>query len=96
MTRRDLVLTWSGRWTLAHRILAVNVLTLVAPRARLFYLDSYRNQLHKERVHKVAAEAQMTADALASVPASGRQALLANLSRQNDSRDPRSTAPTAS
>ena len=25
----DLALTWSGRWTLAHRILAVNLLTLV-------------------------------------------------------------------
>ena len=25
----DLVLTWSGRWTLSHRILAVNILTLV-------------------------------------------------------------------
>ena len=25
----DLALTWSGRWTLTHRILAVNLLTLV-------------------------------------------------------------------
>ncbi len=29
----DLGLSWSGRWTLAHRILAVNILTLVAARA---------------------------------------------------------------
>ena len=25
----DLALSWSGRWTLTHRILAVNILTLV-------------------------------------------------------------------
>ena len=29
----DLALSWSGRWTLAHRILAVNMLTLAAGRA---------------------------------------------------------------
>jgi len=55
----DLVLTWSGRWTLAHRILAVNVLTLVLVLLAIFYLDSYRNRLEKERVQKVAAEASI-------------------------------------
>jgi len=49
----DLALTWSGRWTLAHRILAVNVLTLVLVLLAIFYLDSYRNRLEKERVQKV-------------------------------------------
>ena len=43
----DLALTWSGRWTLAHRILAVNVLTLVLVLLAIFYLDSYRNRLEK-------------------------------------------------
>src|SRR5207342_3880309 len=82
----DLVLTWSGRWTLAHRILAVNVLTLALVLLAIFYLDSYRNRLEKERVHKVEAEAAMAATALRSVPDSGRQTLLANFSRQNDTR----------
>jgi two-component system sensor histidine kinase ChvG len=82
----DLVLTWSGRWTLAHRILAVNVLTLVLVLLAIFYLDSYRNRLEKERVHKVESEAAMAATALASVPANQREQLLANLSRQTQTR----------
>ena len=82
----DLALTWSGRWTLAHRILAVNGLTLVLVLLAIFYLDSYRNRLEKERVQKVAAEASMAATALQSVRPEAQQSLLANLSRQNESR----------
>jgi two-component system sensor histidine kinase ChvG len=82
----DLVLTWSGRWTLAHRILAVNVLTLVLVLLAIFYLDSYRNRLEKERVHKVEAEAAMAATALSAVRPDARQQLLANFGRQNGSR----------
>jgi len=82
----DLVLTWSGRWTLTHRILAVNLLTLVLVGLSIIYLDSYRNRLEKERVRKVAAEATMAATALAHVPATQRATLLANLARPNQSR----------
>ncbi len=82
----DLVLMWSGRWTLAHRILAVNVLTLVLVALAIIYLDSYRNRLEKERIHKVAAEASMAATALGSVPHNAREKLLADFSRQNESR----------
>ena len=82
----DLELSWSGRWTLAHRILAVNVLTLVLVGLAIFYLDSYRNRLEKERVQKVASEAAMAATALQSVPPNARQTLLASFSKQNDSR----------
>ena len=82
----DLVLTWSGRWTLAHRILAVNVLTLALVALAIIYLDSYRNRLEKERIHKVAAEASMASIAIAAVPSSGREKLLADLSRDNRSR----------
>ena len=46
----DLVLTWSGRWTLAHRILAVNVLTLALVGLAIVYLDSYRNQIGRAHV----------------------------------------------
>ena len=73
----DLVLTWSGRWTLAHRILAVNVLTLALVGLAIIYLDSYRNRLEKERVHKVEAEAGMAATALRAVPPAAREKLLA-------------------
>ena len=82
----DLALTWSGRWTLAHRILAVNALTLVLVLLAIFYLDSYRNRLEKERVRKVASEATMAATALQSVRHDAQQSLLANLARQNGSR----------
>jgi two-component system sensor histidine kinase ChvG len=82
----DLVLTWSGRWTLAHRILAVNVLTLVLVGLAIVYLDSYRNRLEKERVHKVEAEAGLAAAALPSVGLAQQQALLGNLGRQSDTR----------
>ena len=37
----DLALSWSGRWTLTHRILAVNILTLVLIALGIFYLDAY-------------------------------------------------------
>ena len=82
----DLELSWSGRWTLAHRILAVNLLTLVLVLLAIFFLDAYRNRLEKERVRKVAAEASMAATALQSVRPEDRETLLANLSKQNDSR----------
>ena len=82
----DLVLAWSGRWTLTHRILAVNVLTLALVAIAILFLDSYRNRLEKERLTKVAAEATMTATALPAVPAEDRPALIANLSRHNESR----------
>jgi len=82
----DLVLTWSGRWTLAHRILAVNVLTLVLVGLSIVYLDSYRNRLEKERVHKVEAIAGLAAAALPSVGPAERQALLGTLGEQSDTR----------
>ena len=82
----DLVLAWSGRWTLTHRILAVNVLTLVLVGLAILYLESYRNRLEKERVRKVAAEASMAATSLRSVAPARRETLLADLSRQNESR----------
>ena len=82
----DLALTWSGRWTLAHRILAVNLLTLVLVALAIVYLDSYRNRLEKERIHKVRAEANMAALALQAVPPREREMLLANFTRQTDTR----------
>ena len=53
----DLALTWSGRWTLSYRILAVNILTIVLIGLAIVYLDAYRNRLAMERQRQVAAEA---------------------------------------
>ena len=82
----DLVLTWSGRWTLTHRILAVNLLTLALLALSLLYLDAFRNQLGAERMRLVEREAIVTADALAAVPAGQRQAVLARIARSTGSR----------
>ena len=49
-TRPTWPLSWSGRWTLAHRILAVNVLTIVLlALERRSISTSIRNRLSKER-----------------------------------------------
>ena len=82
----DLALTWSGRWTLSYRILAVNVLTIVLIGLSIIYLDAYRNRLELERVRQVAAEAGMAATAIMAVPLERREELLANLSKQGASR----------
>jgi two-component system sensor histidine kinase ChvG len=82
----DLRLSWSGRWTLGYRILAVNVLTLVLLALSVLYLDSYRNRLSKERIRQTRIEAQTTAQALAHVPQEDWPALLASVTRVTGSR----------
>src|SRR5207253_11459181 len=57
----DLALSWSGRWTLGHRILAVNVLTLALLALSVLFLDTYRNRLSKERSRQTRIEATTTA-----------------------------------
>jgi len=79
-------LIWSGRWTLAYRILAVNILTVALLALSLLYLNAYRNQLSEERVRQAAHEAQLIAGALAAVPQSGRMELLDRLSAATQSR----------
>jgi two-component system sensor histidine kinase ChvG len=71
--RDDLELSWSGRWTLAHRILAVNILTLILLALSILYLDAFRNQLSQERIRQAQREAAITARMLEQVPP-GRRA----------------------
>jgi len=82
----DLALSWSGRWTLGYRILAVNVLTLALLALSVLYLDTYRNRLSKERMRQTRIEATTTAQALAHVPRSEWPALLAAVSKASGSR----------
>jgi two-component system sensor histidine kinase ChvG len=82
----DLALSWSGRWTLGHRILAVNVLTLALLALSVLYLDTYRNRLSKERARQTRIEASTTAQALAHVSRSDWSALLAAVSKESGSR----------
>ena len=82
----DLELRWSGRWSLAHRILAVNVLTVVLLALTVLYLDTYRNRLSKERGRQARIEATTTAQALALLPPADGARLLASASRASQSR----------
>ena len=82
----DLALSWSGRWSLAHRILAVNVLTILLVALSTLYLDVFRNRLSKARVRQTKIEATTTAEALAHVPQAQWPELLASVSRSTGSR----------
>jgi two-component system sensor histidine kinase ChvG len=82
----DLALSWSGRWTLVHRILAVNILTVVLLALSVLYLDAYRNRLSKERSRQTRIEATTTAQALARVQQKDWPGLLAAISAASGSR----------
>jgi two-component system, OmpR family, sensor histidine kinase ChvG len=79
-------LSWSGRWTLAHRILAVNVLTLVLVGLSTLYLDVLRNRLSSERSRQTRIEATATAEALVHANQREWPGLLADVSRATGSR----------
>jgi two-component system sensor histidine kinase ChvG len=82
----DLRLKWSGRWTLAHRILALNILTVLLVALSTLYLDVFRNRLSKERTQQTRLETQTSAVALAHLPRSQWPELLASVSRSTGDR----------
>ena len=82
----DLRLTWSGRWTLAHRILALNLLTVMLVALSTLYLDVFRNRLTKERARQTRIEATATANAIDAADAGNRESILATISRSTGSR----------
>ena len=82
----DLRLSWSGRWTLGYRILAVNVLTILLLAASVLYLDVFRNRLSKERARQARVEATTTAQALGFIPPQNWPQLLATVSKAGETR----------
>jgi two-component system sensor histidine kinase ChvG len=76
---------WYGQWTLAHRILAVNLLTIVLLAFGVLYLDAFRNQLSEERLNLVRREADIAAGVLA-IPSPSRGKFVEQLARASDSR----------
>jgi two-component system sensor histidine kinase ChvG len=82
----DLALSWSGRWSLGHRILAVNILTILLVALSTLYLDVFRNRLSRERTRQTRIEASTTAEALAHVPRAQWPALLAAISKSSGDR----------
>ena len=81
-----LALSWSRRWSLGYRILAVNVLTIVLLLASVLYLDVFRNRLSKERARQTRIEATTAALALGHVPPNQWPALLASISKASENR----------
>jgi two-component system sensor histidine kinase ChvG len=82
----DLALSWSGRWSLSHRILAVNVLTIALVALSTLYLDVFRNRLSKERVRQTKIEATATAQAILAAGPEDREAILATISKSTGTR----------
>ena len=82
----DLRLSWSGRWSLAHRILALNLITVLLVALSTLYLDVFRNRLSKERARQVRIEARTTASALAHVAPGEWPALLGSISKTGENR----------
>ena len=82
----DLRLKWSGRWTLSHRILALNLITLLLVALSTLYLDVFRNRLSKERVRQTRIEATATAQAILAAGAEDREPILATISKTTGTR----------
>src|SRR5574339_263646 len=77
---------WFGQWTLAHRILAVNLLTIALLAFGVLYLDAFRNQLSEERMNLSRREADIAAGVLAAAPPASRERIVEQLARSSDSR----------
>ena len=82
----DLRLKWSGRWSLAHRILALNLLTVLLVALSTLYLDVFRNRLSKERVRQTRIEATATGLAIDAAGPEDRESILATVSKSTGSR----------
>ena len=82
----DLRLKWSGRWTLSHRILALNLITVLLVALSTLYLDVFRNRLSKERVRQTRIEATATAQAILAAGPEDREAILATISKTTGTR----------
>src|SRR5207248_4158325 len=82
----DLRLKWSGRFSLKHRILALNLLTVLLVALSTIYLDAFRNRLSEERARQTKIEAAATASALNAAGSQRGAAILAAVSRSTGSR----------
>lgn len=79
-------LRWSRRFTLVHRILALNLFTLLTLALTVIWLDTYRNQLRDERVGQLANKAQSAAEASIRVSDDERESLLAAMGAASGTR----------
>jgi two-component system sensor histidine kinase ChvG len=83
---QDLALRWSGRLSLTQRILAVNIFALAILAGSLFYLDSFRTRITRDRLAQAQTEARIVAQAVSVAPASIRPRLLRTLGQTSGTR----------
>jgi two-component system sensor histidine kinase ChvG len=81
-----LALRWSNRWTLTHRILAVNIFALAMLAGSLFYLDSFRGRLTAARVAEAETHVRLIGEALAVTPPAEWPPLLRRMGHDSGSR----------
>ncbi len=79
-------LSWSARWSLTSRILAVNIFAVAMLAGSFFYLDSYRTRVSEERTEQAESDVQMIGGALAAVPPEKRAALAAKMAQVDGER----------
>jgi two-component system sensor histidine kinase ChvG len=77
---------WTARSTLAWRILAVNILTVLILALGVIYLETFRNKLSKERIHRTEREAEISAIVARSLPQEQRAEALAAIGQSTRSR----------
>jgi two-component system sensor histidine kinase ChvG len=82
----DLALSWSGRWTLAHRILAVNVLSIALLVLTVLYLDAYRDRIVHDRQRQTGREVALAASALQALAPADREQWLGRAGRATGAR----------
>ena len=82
----DPQLRWSGQWTLRHRILALNILTVLLVVLSTLYLDVFRNHLSKERSRQIRLETATAVAAMSHAPQSSWPGLLAAASKVTEDR----------
>ncbi len=83
---RDLRLSWSKRFSLRQRILAVNIFAIFILAGSLFYLDSFRGRLTQARVDQAQSEAVMISHMLSALPERAWQSALIRLGQDSATR----------
>jgi two-component system sensor histidine kinase ChvG len=80
------MLRWSNRWTLTHRILAVNIFALAMLAGSLFYLDSFRSRMTAARVAEAKTHVQLIGTSLTIAPRELWRPLLVKMGQDSGSR----------
>ncbi|MFN3389306.1 MAG: ATP-binding protein [Allosphingosinicella sp.] len=79
----ELAVRWTRRWTLLHRILAINIFALAMLAGSLFYLDGFRGRLTAEALRDAKSDVRVAALALQVAAPGQRRVLLRRLGQES-------------